>query len=149
MDKLSQLSVAWHGIVPEFESRIRNWRPGVLGGELQYRDHLYARFLEVVPEGCVVQKEYRHFGTTIDIWVKWLGIFRNDEIGFELKLNLKQKAEFDRLIGQIEHMEPGNTNIVVVLIGKMDERFLMALRHKYSSELEEGQMAIVHVPVNA
>lgn len=153
MEKLTKWAVVWNGIVPAFESRIRQWQPGRLNGELKYRDDLYEKVREILPEGCVVQKEYRHFGTTIDIWVKWEGVLGTTEIGFELKLNLNKKPEFDRLIGQIEHMEPKKTNIVVVLIGNLDETFLMKLRHKYSPQISaEGndkKMALIHVPIEA
>lgn len=150
MDRLTKFSVAWNGIVPAFESRIRQWRPALQDGELEYRNALYDQFRKILPDDCVIQKEYRHFGTTIDIWIKWTGIFTTGDIGFELKLNLTKKSEFDRLIGQIEHMEPTKTNIVVLLIGQTDETFLMKLRHKYSSQISgEGfdkKMAVVHVP---
>lgn len=153
MKMLSRESVAWNGLIPALESRLLQWNPGNLGGELKYRDNLYEHLRDSVPEGCVVQKEYRHLGTTIDIWIKWLGFLWTTEVGFELKLNLTKKSDYDRLIGQLESMEPSKTNIVVVLIGSVEEAFLMKLKHRYSTQLSDDviskTMAVVHVPVEA
>ena len=59
--------------------------------------------------------EYRHLGTTIDTFVQWNGILSGDQVFIELKRNLTQKAELNRLIGQIDDLQPEEHNIIVVL----------------------------------
>jgi hypothetical protein len=152
--KLSKSYVIWNGLLPSLKNIINQWHPTKLSGELKYRDALYEILKNSVPDDAVVQKEYRHLGTTIDIWLKWRGVFTVAEGGLELKLNLIKKADYDRLIGQIEGMEPSKTNIIVVLIGQVDELFLMKLRHRYTDRIDVGQpsqntMAIIHIPVLA
>lgn len=150
-EKLSKGSVAWNSLMPSLENLIKNWQPPKLNKELSYRDSLYDVLKNAIPEDCVIQKEYRHHGTTIDLWLKWRGLLSVTEVGFELKLNLTKKSEFDRLIGQTEGMEPSKTNIVIVLVGQVDDAFLMKLRHRYAEKMESlsKTMVVVHVPVDA
>jgi hypothetical protein len=63
-----------------------------------YRDSLTA-FLRERLKDAQIEKEYRHAGTTIDIYVKQSGFFGSSEVFVELKRNLLRKTELDRLVG--------------------------------------------------
>lgn len=51
---------------------IKEWHPEALPKELMYRDSLIA-FLRERLKNAQIEKEYRHAGTTIDIYVKQSG----------------------------------------------------------------------------
>src|SRR5712691_7198473 len=96
---------------------VREWQPQALPTELQYRNSLMT-FLHERLTKARIEPEYRHKGTTTDIYVKQPGFFGSSEVFVELKRNLVQKAQYDRLVGQIESLEPGKNAIVVVLCGE-------------------------------
>lgn len=91
-----------------------------------------------VPDDARVEKEYRHRGTTMDIYVTWKGILQSDGLTFELKKDLTKKTDFDRLVGQIEGLDPVKNKVIVVLVGKTDKALLGRLREKYAKVLQAG-----------
>ena len=95
----------------------KQWQPDALPTELKYRDSLVGYLREKLPKEKV-EPEYRHLGTTTDIYVKQAGFFGSSEVFVELKRNLLQKAQYDRLVGQIESLEPKKNPIIVVLCGE-------------------------------
>jgi hypothetical protein len=153
MPKLDKLTVGWTGLVPVFSDLVSKWKPAKLKTEAAYRNDLLALIRESVPDDAKVEKEFRHRGTTMDIWVGWKGMFSSDELAFELKVNLKKKTDFDRLIGQIEGLEPTKNKTLVVLIGETDGALLGRLKEKYAELLNpitgnEIKLAIVLVAVS-
>jgi hypothetical protein len=84
-----------------------------------------------------VEKEYRHKGTTIDIYVKQRGLFSTKEVAIELKRNFTQKAQLDRLIGQLEILEPKRNNVIVVLCGETSQALVDRLTRQYTSMLND------------
>lgn len=131
MTNIGKLQVFWSGLVPAFESLLSDWNPPILKKEIDYRDHMFNFLLQSVPSDAHVEKEYRHRGTTTDLWVKWSGVFLKSELAIELKLNLKKKAECDRLVGQLEALKPKQNPILLVLIGETDPMLLKRLKEKY------------------
>jgi hypothetical protein len=105
---------------------IKEWKPAALPRELQYRDSLDT-FLRSRRTTARVEKEYRHLGTTIDIYVKEA----DTEIFIELKRNLLRKTEFDRLVGQIESLQPAQHSVIVVLCGETKASFIGRLKERY------------------
>jgi hypothetical protein len=95
---------------------VRQWEPGAQPTELKYRDSLVA-FIRENLKDSKIETEYRHCGTTIDIYVKQPGFFSSSEVFVELKRDLKQKAQLDRLVGQVTSMGPDKSAIIVVLCG--------------------------------
>lgn len=147
--KLEKMAVSWHGLLPCLTKFVEQWQPPALRGETKYRDHLLETLRASVPGDAKVEKEYRHRGTTIDVWLKWPGLLLTDEIAFELKVNLKKKADYDRLVGQIEGMEPAKNKTIVVLIGDTDQGLFGRLKERYSKYIHNDlgpTMAIVCVP---
>lgn len=131
MTKLTKASVAMNGFVPRLIELLKEWEPGLLTRELRYRDSLLQYITANVPSDCRVEKEYRHNGTTTDLFLKWSGFMFNEEVFIEVKMNMNKKPTLDRLVGQLESLEPGKRNIVVVLVGETDAALLKRLKEKY------------------
>jgi hypothetical protein len=73
----------------------------------------------------------------------------SDELAFELKVNLKKKTDFDRLVGQIEGLEPRKNKVLVVLIGDTDPMYLGRLEAKYAEQMKRSPatLSIVQVTI--
>ena len=103
-----------------------------------------------LPTLQALEKEYRDRGTTMDLWLRWKGHFVSEELAFELKVNLKRKADCDRLIGQIEDLNPRENLILLVLIGETDHALLGRLREKYAEQIKpsvgfDAKLSIVQI----
>ncbi len=109
---------------------VGEWQPAQLANELQYRNSLTALLRERLPK-AKIETEYRHNGTTIDIYAKEPGLFSSTEVFVELKRNLLHKAQLDRLVGQIESLQPGKNAILVVLCGETNPALVTRLKEKY------------------
>ena len=150
---ISKLAVTWEGLLTAIAKLTAQWHPPPLKNEAAYRDHLLALIRSAVPSDTKVEKEYRHHGTTIDIWVRWVGLAMSGELALELKVNLKKKTEFDRLVGQVESLNPEANAVLVVLIGETDRSLLGRLQEKYSRFITppigtSATLAIVEVPTS-
>jgi len=115
---------------------IHEWKPEWLPKELKYRDSLASFFRERLPR-AIVEKEYRHSGTTSDLYVECSGFLRTTEVFIELKRDLLQKNQLDRLIGQLESLNPRKHRIIVVLCGETKPELLTRLRLHYASHADE------------
>jgi hypothetical protein len=58
---------------------VKEWTPATLPTELKYRDSLAALLRERLGD-AKVETEYRHCGTTTDIYVKQSGFFGSSEV---------------------------------------------------------------------
>src|SRR6267154_514286 len=114
----------------DVDKLVKEWQPQALATELQYRNSLIALLRERLKK-AKIEPEYRHKGTTIDIYVKQPGLLGSSEVFIELKRNLLQKAQYDRLVGQIEELEPGKSAILVILCGETNPSMVTRLREKY------------------
>jgi hypothetical protein len=124
-------------------SILENWRPPTMKTELDYRNALFERLRKALPEGAKIEKEYRHGGTTIDLYVRCKTGFppSDDEVIFELKRDLTKKSELVRLFGQIEERDPRTNDIFIVLFGKVDPALVGRLKERYATVLE-----VIEVP---
>lgn len=121
MSPLTKDGVAWNGLLPSLASLIGDlWQPVPQSNERAYRDALLVFLRENVPQDSRVEREYRHHGTTTDIFLHWQGHIWTDEVFIELKINLKTKPAYDRLIGQLESLKPAERRILVVLVGNTE-----------------------------
>lgn len=91
---------------------IAEWQPGDLPTELKYRDSLARFFRDRLKDKATVETEYRHGGTTIDVYLKQSGFFGSSEVFIELKRNLLSKTTLDRLVGQVESLDPKKNCII-------------------------------------
>ncbi len=127
------------------EKAIEEWKPKTDTTELGYRASLVAHLRKCAPEARV-EPEYRHSGTTADICFKWDGIVFPSEAFVELKRNLHQKPQYDRLVGQIEGLDPRRNRIIIVLCGETNPTLADRLRHHYKDFLvqtTDRKMAII------
>jgi len=128
-----------------FESVLKlanQWQCQPLPNELAYRDSLIEHLREHLSGVKRIESEYRHFGTTTDIYVEQSGYFGSSQVFVELKRNLSSKAELDRLVGQIESLEPKRNPIIVVLCGETKPTLLARLRERY--KVSEPKTYIVY-----
>jgi hypothetical protein len=109
---------------------VNKWQPQQLPTELKYRDSLTAFLREQLPK-AKIETEYRHIGTTIDIYVKQSGLLGSSEAFVELKRNLLHKAQLDRLVGQIESLQPQKNMVMVILCGETNPALVTRLKEKY------------------
>jgi len=109
---------------------IKGWQPQTLPTELKYRNSLVELLRERLPK-AKIETEYRHNGTTTDIYAKEPGLFSSTEVFIELKRNLLQKAQLDRLVGQIESLQPGKNAILVVLCGDTNPALVTRFKEQY------------------
>ena len=153
--KMSKVDVGFSGLLPTLLKVLEEWRPPSLKTELDYRNALFEYLHEMLPEDARLEKEYRHHGTTSDLYLSWKGLLGGTtELFFELKRNLKKKVEFDRLVGQIEGLDPRRHHVIVVLIGQLDASWVGRLRERYNDSLERRlswgheskEMLLVEVP---
>jgi len=149
MARLNKLNMVLNGALAQVSSVIRNeWNPAKLSSELKYRDSLAAFLRESAPDARV-EVEYRHEGTTVDVYFKKEGFLGAAQIFIELKYNLRQKGEYDRLVGQLEQINPKKRRVIVVLCGDQHNESLLArLQERYKKAfspmpLEENSPEII------
>lgn len=109
---------------------VKEWQCSALPHESKYRDALAAHLRDNLKDSKI-ETEYRHLGTTADIYIKQPGFFGSSEVFVELKRNLASKTELDRLVGQIECLEPKKNFIILVLCGQTKPSLLERLRERY------------------
>lgn len=137
MPKLGKAEVAMNGLLGSLGGLIGDWKPGRLGSEIQYRDSLVSFLRASIPENCRVEREYRHGGTTADAFVSWKGVLFSAEVFIEIKVSLRKKAAYDRLVGQIEGLDPARRKILIVLVGESDDGLVGRLKDKYPTDNDD------------
>ena len=115
---------------------VQDWQPEVLPTEAKYRDSLIAFLRQRLNADTKIEPEYRHSGTTTDIYVQMPGFVGSSEVFVELKRNLTQKSQLDRLIGQLECLQPKKNNIIIVLCGDTNPALATRLKTQYG--IREG-----------
>jgi hypothetical protein len=136
MGRLTKLEIGLNGLFSSLDTLLNSWRPPTLKTELAYRDALAGHLRDSLPEDSRVECEYRHHGTTLDICVLYNGIMSRDEVYFEVTRNLHKKAEYDRLVGQVEGLKPKDKKVFIVLVGDTDPELLGRLRDQFRSYME-------------
>ena len=114
--------------------QVREWQPESLPTELKYRDSL-AAFLREGIKDAKIETEYRHTGTTADVYVKQTGFFGSSEVFVEIKRNLIHKAQLDRLIGQVHELQPKKNSIIVVLCGDVNPALVTRFKELFADQL--------------
>ena len=103
---------------------IKKWKPEEFSNEKQYRNDL-VKFLR--------KQEFDWYGEVIITKEDGRGlcdIAINQEVGIELKKDLKKKSEVDRLSGQIIDYKRQYDNLIILLVGKTNEDTLDLLKSK-------------------
>lgn len=148
-DGLTKGTAAFNGLLSSLADLVeRGWRPTAQPSETKYRDDLLKFLRAKVPSDSRVEREYRHGGTTADLCVLWKGILYDDEVFIEIKRQLQQKTACDRLVGQIESLDPRTRKVLLVLVGECDPGLVGRLREKYAEHMQSaGNLRIVQVRV--
>lgn len=129
MKKITKAAVAWDGLQANLCRAISEWSPQDFQREKQYKDSLASYLRECAPDARI-QCEYRHLGTTTDIYVEFDGLIGTDRVFIELKRNLIRKSELNRLVGQIDDLKPEENNLIIVLCGDTAAGMLDRLKAK-------------------
>lgn len=147
MPLLTKARLAVNGLVGSLVELFEaEWKPAELPLETKYRDSLLALRRKNVPEDARLERKYRHGGTTADIYLSWRGVVFPDEVFIEVKRDLRQKKSFDRLIGQLESLDPANRKVLLVLVGEADDGLVGRVLEKYADYLRSnGNMRIARV----
>ncbi len=115
----------------------KEWQPQLLPTELKYRDSFVAYLRERLKDAKKIETEYRHLGTTTDIYVEQSGFFGSSAVFVELKRNFLSKGQLDRLVGQLESLEPNKHFIVVILCGETNPALAARLKDKYKCAADD------------
>src|SRR6266853_707619 len=111
---------------------VQEWNPDAFPSELKYRDSLAAFLQEQLKKSkSRIETEYRHNGTTVDVYVKKPGVFGSTEVFVELKRNLLQKTQLDRMVGQIASIDPKKCAVLVVLCGETDPALVKRFKEMF------------------
>lgn len=147
MPPLTKASVAFNGLLNSLVGLIEDeWRPAAFPTEPKYRDDLLAFLRRNTPADARIEREYRHSGTTADLYVSWQGLLMPDQAYIEIKRDLKQKTAYDRLIGQIESLDPGKRKVLLVLVGDWDEALVGRFCERYDDDLRStGHLRLAKV----
>ena len=145
--KISKIRVTYYGLLDVITESVRDWKPTELSRENQYSAALADYLREVCPPETRVETEYRDGGTTVDVWLSWQGFLFSDELFIELKRDLSKKTEYDRLVGQIVALKPGNRRILIVLVGDTSVKLLNRLTEQFQTELEESEESMKIVTI--
>ncbi len=124
---------------------VKEWEPEPQANELSYRNALMAHLGQHLRNVKRIESEYRHLGTTTDIYIKQSGFWGDSEVFVELKRNLVSKTQLDRLVGQIELLEPKKHAIVIVLCGETNAALVARLSEKYGTP--EGVMRVTYFEI--
>jgi hypothetical protein len=149
MTRVSKLDITLGGLHSTIAGIVKDWRPGALKNEGAYSTALAAVLRGALPEDIRIEREYRHEGTTSDVGVLSKGFLSDNSVLIELKLNLRRKTAYDRLVGQIEGLRPAKNKVLIVLVGETDPGLLGRLNEhlgRYNEILNSGAIRIVTVP---
>lgn len=121
MGILDKISFLWDS-VDHVEGLIKEWKPRGCETEKDFEKSLY-NYLEKAMEGKEITKQYGVGRSKVDIAI-------GKKVFIELKKDLKNTGQLQRLIGQIEIYEKDLANVIVVLCGEVDKNLLKQLMDK-------------------
>ena len=117
MGILNDLSFGWDSI-GHVEKLVKEWKPRGCGTEKDYEKSLYNHLEKDMPGKITMQ--YGMGRSKVDIAV-------GKKVFIELKKDMKNTNQLQRLIGQIEIYSKDLNNIIIVLCGEVDKNLLKQL----------------------
>ena len=138
LPRVAGVDLAQHGIRASLHTLMESCKLPNMSKELEYSNALANYLRSALPEDARVEREYRHEGTTCDIYIA----YQSEEVFLEVKWRLARKADYDRLIGQVEGLKPKKNNVVVVLIGDTNEQLLCRLHAYFAGQVRDKRVAI-------
>ncbi len=118
MGLLEDIKFGWDKI-GHIENLIKEWKPRGCKTEKDYEESLY-NYLEKQLEGKEITKQYGVGRVKVDLAV-------NKKVFIELKNDLKNTGQLQRLIGQLELYAKDLNNIIIVICGDVDKNLLKQL----------------------
>lgn len=120
---------------------INSWQPHQkYANELKYRDDLMNFLYERLNESGDILSGNRNVKLKKEASRSLCDIgVGNQQVGIELKKDLKSKSQINRLQGQVEDYEDDyKEGVIVVLVGKVDKYVESDLRHKLTKKLNKS-----------
>jgi len=102
------------------KSLIARWQPQGCKSEKDYENSLYDFLHRELPD-IQVTKQYQKGRVRTDLLV-------SDRVIVELKIHLRSKANYQRLLGQLAELKQWPGSIIVLLIGDTDPNLSKSLR---------------------
>ena len=132
MGILDKFSFEWDSI-GHVEGLVKEWRPRGCESEKDYEKSLY-KYLEKKLEGKEITKQHGVGRSKVDIAV-------GKKVFVELKKDLKNTGQLQRLIGQLELYSKDLSNLIIILCGEVDKNLLNQLKDKVKS-YDSGRLFI-------
>lgn len=132
----------FRNLFSEVEDIIKDWKPQYMSNENQYRDDLVIflrRELKEAPNLLVPQEK---LSITKEDGRGLCDIAVDRRIGIELKKDLEEKKEIDRLAGQIMDYKKDYEDIIIVLVGKINADAVDVLNSKIDDLKDEGGISL-------
>lgn len=121
---------------------IDSWEPTGCQTEKDYENSLYEH-LRAALRGIVITPQYAFGRARVDLAIE-------NKVAIEIKKNLNDTSEFQRLLGQILQFEDWKGYFITVLVGSMDPNLLDELRKRASDMpspfIIEPKLVIVEKP---
>jgi hypothetical protein len=124
MGILDKIKFQWDDI-GHVEGLIKEWKPSSCESEKDYEKSLYTHLEKGGLEGKIT-KQYGVGRSKVDIAV-------GKDVFVELKKDLKNTGQLQRLIGQLEIYSKDLNNVIIVLCGEVDKNLLKQLIDKVKS----------------
>jgi hypothetical protein len=118
LDKIKSVLIS----VGQIENLIKEWKPKGCETEKDFKESLF-NYLEKKLEGIEIIKESGKERVRVDLAVA-------NKIFIELKKDLKNTGQLQRLLGQLELYSKKLDNIIVVICGEVDKNLLKQLMDK-------------------
>jgi hypothetical protein len=138
--KLNRLIYFWAmGVISDVLDHLNGWEPKGCKNELEYHASLEAFLRSKCPDAHI-EREYRHNGTTADMMLMRSALMGKVAILFEVKRDLVKKTEFDRLVGQVMALGAGTYNIMVVLVGRTDPKYVSRFVETFAEHMKDDAL---------
>lgn len=106
--------------VSHVENLVKKWKPRDCETEKDYEKSLY-NYLERVMQGKEITKQYGVGRSKVDLAV-------GKKVYIELKKDLKNTGQLQRLFGQLEIYSKDLDNIIIIICGDIDKNLFKQLR---------------------
>ncbi len=127
------------GVITGVIESLKGWEPVGCKRELDYHISLEAKLRAKFPDAHI-EREYRHNGTTADLMFMRSALLGKVALLIEVKRDLVKKAEYDRLVGQVMAISPASYNVMVILCGKTDEKYVSRFLETFKEYMNDDPM---------
>lgn len=119
---------------------IKRWSPNKYSGEAAYQKDLAEFLREELNRGGMFGGHQSRIPVTREKKRSLIDILVDNNIGIELKYNLRSKSAIDRLMGQIGDHLANMQSVIIVLVGNTNSDKLEDLRIRVDRQNNSGGM---------